>query len=830
MLPMSDDVRALGARLVGDDLIVFPVRHHSPACAWQLDRLLAGRRPSAILVEGPRGFTGTIPFLTHDAARMPLAIYTYVVERADGDAIPRRRASYYPFCDYSPELVALRAARALDVPARFIDLDFAEQCAFEDGGETPDLDRPADGAASLLDERRYERSRYLHALAQRLGCRDHEELWEHLFEAPATTRDLREHVAAVAAYCELARRESTQAELRADGTLAREAEMAWHIRAALAERAPGSGPVVAVMGGFHAVAMPALMADPPERPAIRRGRIADEASALIRYGFDRLDRLNGYAAGMTSPAWHQRVWEQMGRFSRLGSSNAEGEGKGGSDPGRRGRHEVALAALFDIADELRDRHQLALPMPALAAAFEQVLRLATLRQRHAPVRDDVLDAVRSCFVKGEADAEGALVLAVARRTLCGTALGTAPPGSSTPPLVKDFEFRARRQRLKIDDSEPHRAALDIYRRPDHRATSRLFHGLVLLGVPMATRTAGPDFVHGTGLDRLQEHWEYAYSAATAAMLVEASIYGVTLPLAVAARFDARIASFEDGAGSRDARGAAAMLTQACVLGLHDHLPRVIAMLRRSIGGDASFESVAAAAGTLGLLWESREPLEARSLDELPPLLQAAYERAIYLGQGMRGLVRDGAGTLDALTRLRELLASEGGRALDAALYWAMVQSLSTQHDAPLVRGAATGLAYASGRLSDTELGTAVAGHLDGLLAADAAVAFLRGLLHAAREAAWQQPALLAVLDGLLAQWGDDVFVEMLPELRLAFAEMTPKETDRIAQAVARLHGETDLALRVQVDVSAADVQAHLVLNRQLMDVLAADGLAAWGAP
>ena len=815
MPPLSDEVRALAARLLGDDLVVFPVRHHSPACAWHLDRLLRAVRPSAVLVEGPRGFTPLIPLLVDDAARMPLAVYTYAVERAQGDEAPRRRAAYYPFCDYSPELVALRAARALGVPARFIDLDYAEQAALDDG------QAPAGDAASLLDERHFERSRYLRELAERLGCRDHEELWEHLFEVPAAARTLDAHVAAVTAYCRLARLETSDEEMRRDGTLAREAEMAWHIRAALAERPAGAGPVVAVVGGFHAVAMPALLEAAPPRPVVSRERLADESAALIRYGFERLDRLNGYGAGMTSPAWHQRVWEQIARFSKLADADAASH---------RGHQEVALAVLSDIAQELRERHALPLPMPTLSAAFEQALRLAALRGRAAPVRDDVLDAVRSCFVKGEADAEGALILAVAHRLLCGTAMGSVPAGASTPPLVRDFEWRARRQRLRIDDSQPHHATLDIYRRADHRVTSRLLHGLALLGVPMARRTAGPDFVAGTGLERLQEHWDYTYSPATGAALVEASIYGVTLPLAVAAHFDARVAAFEAQSGGRDAGRAATLLTQGCVLGLHDHLPRVLAMLARCIAADATFESVASAAATLGLLWESREPLEARALESLPALLRAAYERAIYLGHGLRGLAGDGRATLDALIRLRELLCSAAGAHLDGALYWALVEQLAASHDAGVVRGAATGLAYGSGRLDEAALGAALAGHLDGLLPPAEAVAFLRGLLGSAREAAWQQADLLAVLNRLLARWDEDTFVAMLPEMRLAFAELTPKETDRVAQAVATLHGDAGLGTLVNTTITATELQAHLALGRRLDEVLVADGLAAWGTP
>ncbi len=810
MLQTSDAIRALSASLVRPDLIVFPVRHHSPGCAWQLQALLTRVRPAAVLVEGPAGFTPMIPLLVHAEARMPLALYTYAVRKAQGETPEKRRAAYYPFCDHSPELVALRAAAALGVPARFIDLDFAAQSLLDDASASEE-------ALSLLDERHFRRSQALAALARQLGCRDHEELWEHLFEAPAMGRELEAHVTDMAAYCQLARAEYSNEMLAADGTLPREAEMAWHIQKALSDRRDGDGPVLAVVGGFHAVALPALLSRPVQRPDIACGAIIEASSALIRYSFDRLDRLNGYVAGMSSPAWHQRLWElsqKPAKPSRAGAPQL--------------RQELALSFLFDIATELRERFRLALPLPALMAAFEQLLRLAELRGRPAPVREDLLDAVTSCFVKGDADGDGALVLGVARRMLSGQSMGKVPPGGSTPPLVRDFEYRARRQRLKIDDAQPRRAVLDLYRRAEHRLTSRLFHGLVLLGVPLATRMAGPDFVNGIGLDRLQEHWEYAHSAATEAALVEASVFGTTLALAVANRFDARLERFETGQLSRDAETAASLLTQACVLGLHDHLSRVAGLLGQVMAADASFASLASAASTLGLLRESREPLEAEGLRELPQLLQAAFERAIFLGRELRG--GDSPEVVEGLARLRELLHSEAGRALDASLFWEMVAGLQANHEAALTRGAAAGLLYSAGRLSDEALGEILAGHLQGLIAPQDAVAFLRGLLQTAREAAWQQRSLLQVLDATLQGWDETTFVANLPELRLAFADMTPKETDRIAEAAARLHGREDLGRLVRHDLSAEQVQTHLQASRLLHETLAADGLEGWVKP
>lgn len=811
-LPDSEGIRALAAELVREDLVVFPVRHHSPACALQLRRLIARRKPACILVEGPRGFTPLIPTLAHEDARAPLAVYTYAVHaRTDEAGGESRRAAYYPFCDYSPELVALREAARLDIPARFIDLDFAEQCLLESAAEDDDTQ-------SLLDEHHFQRSHHLQALARRLGCRDHEELWEHLFETDAASATVEGHIARLTAYCHLARLDANDEALAADGTLQREAEMAWHIREAVAARTSNEGPVLAVVGGFHAVAMPGALANPSPRPSLSRKAVSDESSAVIRYSFDRLDRLNGYAAGMTSPAWHQSLWVRTQQFEKLGHP-----------ADARVRREAALALLFDIADELRTRHHLALPMPALSAAFEQVLRLTTLRQRTAPTRVDVLDAVYSCFVKGDIDTDGAIVRAVALRLLGGESLGAVPSSTVRPPLLKDFDYRARRQRLRLDVNEPRSLVLDIYRRPEHRVTSRLLHGLGLLGVPFAVRTAGPDFIHGVGLDRLQEIWEYTFTPMTEAGLVEASLYGVTVPLAVANRYVDRLDRMQKDGEGRDARAASAALVQACVLGLHDHLVRAVALLRAAIAEDADFAAVAGATLSVGLLWESREPLEAQDVVQVPAVLAAAYERAIFLGTTLRGAPGDGGPAVGALLQLRELVRGPAGESLDAGLYWEMLFSLRRDHDLPMIRGAATGLLHAAGRLDDDELGASLRGHLQGLSQPREAVSFLRGLMQTAREAAWQQPALLEVLDRLLSEWDEQAFVSNLPELRLAFAEMTPRETDRIAEAVAGLHGAKDLGTLVRHDLAEEALQRNLALSGAVESVLAEDGLAAqWG--
>jgi len=802
---------ALAART--DELVVVPVRHHSPACALQLQRRLRTLRPSAVLIEGPRSFDALLPLLGHAEAEAPFAVHCHVVLEAGGDAAGgddgRRRAAWYPFCDHSPELVALRAGLALGAPVRFVDLDYDEQCRLEaDVGDRIEAD-------SLLHERHLRKSAHLQLLATRLGCRDHEELWEHLFEVPAVGTTPERHDAQVLAYCALARRDSTDRELAADGTLAREAEMAWHVQQALAARGPGAGPVVVVVGGFHAVVLPQLVRDRVPRPGITGPRVLRHDQAVVRYAFDRLERLHGYTAGMTAPRWQHEVWRRLARQHDAGGTDVA-----------RARDEAALQLLGEVAEELREKHRLPVPLPTLTAAFEHLQRLVHLRGRCAPAVDDLRDALGT-FVKGDADADGAVVRAVAARVLTGSAVGRVPAGAATPPLLRDFHVRARRQRLKIDDTEPRKLALDLYRRPEHRRTSRLLHGLVLLGVPFATRTAGPDFVAGRQLDRLQEHWLYTCTPATEAALVEAALHGTTVPEAVARRFLDKLASLAESGQARDARIAAAMLSHGCVLGLHEQMPRLLADLRQAIAADADFAAVVAAAGTIALLHESREPLEARAIDELPAVLTATYERALFLARSLPTNPPDARPIVQALQQLHELLASTAGRPLDAAAFTELLVHLRRRHPDPSLRGATAGLLHGAGDVANAFVLGELTGSLRGREHAADAVAFLRGLLTTARELAWQEPEVLQRVDEVLRDWSDAEFVHKLPELRLAFAALTPAETDRVARALGPLLGGDAIGPLVRHDLGAAEVQGNLQLSARVREVFAADGLAAW---
>ncbi|HEY1173102.1 MAG TPA: DUF5682 family protein [Verrucomicrobiae bacterium] len=814
----AEPVAALLPGLITERVTYFPIRHHSPACAHHLERLIRERRPDAILVEGPASFTPLIPLILHPKTKAPFAVYTSFVEEPEETpgtsplarlTGPPRHAAYYPFCDYSPELVALRTGAQTGASLRFIDLDYPGQVRAE---KSTAEKQGAPRVESLQEERHFKRSRYLQALARRAGCRDHNDLWDHLFETRMEGElDLDKFIHDVAAWCYYARADASPPELEADGTTAREAAMA----AAIQEELEQGHRVLVVTGGFHTVALPALVettrtqkTPPPKFP--------ESVVCLIRYSFEQLDALNGYAAGMPAPYYYDQIWQAATRAKSKGAYT-----------------DVAARFLVELGQLTRQKKlAIALSPADEIAALEQSSRLAALRAHPGPTREDLLDGIRSCFVKGAMDAEGAVVLGLARHALGGTRIGEVPAEAGSPPIVGDFHATALKLRLNIRETVRRKTSLDLYRKVSHRQTSRFLHSLAFLNVPFGTLTAGPDFVNGSGLERLFEHWNYQWSPQTESHLIEAGIFGATVEEAATNRLALAIAELEKNGQGRCAAEAVKMLIHACRMGLHRHTERLLGLVRTQIDGDPALGSLVGALNQLILLWESREPLEAHRLTEVPSLIQTAYQRACYLLHNLAVTPAEAAEeTLSQVLALRDLLHSRVAEhlGLDAGLCYAPLRKTFLQPTCPpLLSGGMAGVLHGEGHLPEDGLMRLLAGSLNAASSQPGEqTAFLTGLLRACRELAWRQRELIVAVEKLLSAWSEEEFVQRIPHLRMAFAELTPAETDRVAGVVAEVTGGERIDTRHTSNETEADLLMAVRVNALVQKTLADDGLSGW---
>lgn len=793
-------------------LYVVPLRHHSPACASHLEALIDEVAPEQILVEGPCDFDPMIPLVASEKTRPPVAIVA-LPKRKGGQRAEFSIVSYYPFCDHSPEYVALRAAVSRGCTVRFIDLPSSHRMMQQ--GQTEKQEPEV--AVSLTDERAFDANDYVGALCRRLGCRDQNELWDHLFESRAGGSDWRGFFTGVGTYCASVRAACSAEDMRRDGTLDREAQMIALTRAA---RESAKGPVVVVTGGVHTPALIDGLAAEPQSEAFEP--TAGEAEAyLIRYGFRQLDSLNGYAAGLPLPGFYDRLWARM----------ASG------DTGAALWRNLSVEILTAFTSHVRSAQpSLTPPVPVLTAALEGAARLAELRGRPGPSREDLLDACRSTLLKGEQLGETAPVVTLLRDFLTGSRIGDIPPGTGSPPLVESARAQARRLRFNVEEGDDRNRKLDIYREPRHREVSRFLHAMAFLETRFATKTGGPDFLSGVKLDLLFETWSYAWSPLVEARLIELAAGADTVADACVRELRKKVRRLEEEGRGRNAREAVALFLMACQAGIAKRALRILPLIEDEVTADPDLPSVIAALRELYLLWRSRHVLGMSGAEIVERLIGVAYARALYLLPDLRTAREDDLSPLlESLASLREVMTTAGPEteAVDETLFREAVAALLDAEVHPAIGGALAALAFLCGLLDGAALAGRLRGGLDGAyVRAEDRIAFLRGLVTISREVLWRVPGLVKTTDEIIAGLEEDEFIALLPHLRLAFSALDPRETDRMAQRIAA-HlqvAQTAATGAVRYDATAAEVQRNLKLSQALVRSLKQDGLAAFLAP
>ena len=804
-------------QLFADDIYFVPIRHHSPACAFALRQLLADIKPAAVLIEAPDTFQALIPLLLHPDTKPPVAILAQTRENKKntiheddemGDLQPEIQSAFFPLCDYSPEWIALRDGHALGAQLAFIDLPWKEKLRSDDTGLEVE---------NLQSERYLEHSRWLQLLARNSGCRDHHELWDRFFEQASCEKlcDWKTIFTQIFSWCAMARLDYEQEVLELEMSLPRERHMASWIKE---WRNKITGPMVVVTGGFHTLELLNWKNAAPlsTKPSAKKNN--DDQQWLIRYGFVQLDALNYYAAGMPSPAYYQNLWE--GLLARE------------ENPWQK-TTQCFLQLLVEKTrkDGLSD----ALSTADLFAANKQAMGLAYLRGHKGPGRNDLIDAVISCFMKRESDDGYQGLLTDLQNLMCGSRLGDIPASAGSPPLVEDARRQAKALGIKLDDSDQRKAHLDLYRKASHRARSRYFHLLNYLQITFAYWENGPDFLTGSRLDILFEDWRYAWSPSVEARLIELSTQGVSLQAIALRKLAQEEELLAQQGQARNAAGATQLVIRACLIGLHQRLPALLALVETHLHEDAVFSSVVNAGHQLLTLLQAREPLGLEADIEVLSLLQKVWFAALFLMPGLSGCKpEDEADCIRDLTALRDFtkrvtkIAATKNIVVDSSLMHERLRELANNSSsAASIKACAAALLYLDNQWQGADLASMLAGQFAAGADVETASGFLYGLMRTAPELLLCEPALLQQINQLVTQWSDEDFITFLPDLRQAFTYLQPQETDQLAQVICDLNGLRETIFEYYQSVSESDLQQGLNLHLLMEKALEDDGLMHW---
>ena len=796
------------------EIKLLPVRHHSPACAWQVKRVIEEWQPQAVLVEGPDTACPLIPAMIDPATKAPFAVYYSYDDTAGAVSEDKEKyRCYYPFLDYSPELAALRTGNARGAQVAFIDLPYGDILAASQEGKGM---RKEGEKSNYNDDYLLSRNAYLQRLCEKTGLRSFDEFWEKYFELEGLAQDSETWFGNLLTYCRQARESTPPEQLIEEGCLAREAYMTKKIlekareltgvskASQKAEVIQASQPgeqaeaawnrILVVTGGFHTPALAqrlgesdaemaadgsSAMADLPKKLV----SVKDQGVYLMPYSMEAADALNGYASGMPFPGFYQEIWEHV----------------------QETEQEEMLPYAKAVLDMIVATGKAVRRAEGSASTYDEICAcsmvegLAVLRGKPQPGAYELQDAVLSCFVKGEYNLATDEPMRLLRRQMTGRRVGELCQSAGEPPVLQDFRAQCKRYGLQISSTLENDVTLSIFSKKKHRQMSMFFHRLLFLEAPYARRMKGPNLQTGRDRNLMREIWKYKWNAQVMAALIDASVYGGSVEDAAKGLVQERLKK------AVYAREGALLLTQVLEMGLEGQLEQVYGRLQELLMTDTDFYSLAEALRSLTMVQQLRWLYDSEL--ETQDMILTCIRRLLGLLPGMaRVKEEDMSKCMEALKLLYQVIGRmEREESQERDSYFEALFAMDRDSEIQAgVHGCIHGLLYGGGREDVARIEQVCRGYLTGTREQMLKTAmFFRGLFYGAKDLVFVGDTFLRMLNEFLMQVGEEDFMQLLPELHMAFTYFTPAETDRIAQSAAGFHGKSRRQLQEQQAVPEA---------------------------
>lgn len=771
-----------------EKVMYYPVRHHSPACALHLQRTIEHYLPDLILIEGPADSMQLLPYIADPASEPPFCIY-YSYDDKEGKVSEEKEKyrAYYPFLSYSPELVAIREADKRQIPIRFIDLPYALRLINQVENE------PTEFQFFYNEDTEYEVNSYTAMLAQRSGCRSFSEFWESHFEQGAMEMDTPSFVRNVfhLGYFMRLATPDTDASLKEDRQ--REVYMAAEIRKHLSDYQR----ILVVTGAFHVSGlMDALLSE--EKQSLTTYAKDSVASYLMPYTFKEADSKSGYAAGMPFPAFYQAVWEKM----QKNSSDVFGS--------------TILEYIIKTAHFARKTQ--AISLPDEMNALNMARSLAALRGKKTAGVYELLDGVKSSFIKGDIHATSTFEIDFLLRLLSGMGAGKIVANDCIPLVVKEFRALCSQYRIKTTTVERQEVTLDIIKNPAHYKKSRFLHQLLFLETGFSTLQSGPDYVNQRNRNLVRETWICRYGTRVETRLIDLSVYGSTLSQVCASLIEK---NFKD---SMTAEELGKLLLSVQVMGVEGFYQQYEESIREVVQHEKNFVNLCKLLGSLRYLAHMQGLMDGEVNPIISDLGKKVFNEAVYLIPLVKQANQDEEQNVcEQMRNLYNFSLEEESWSDREILTMAVGDVLKDTFCNSRFYGLCLAVYYKEGRIEQQSFCDQIAAYLESSIAQpEQAASFVCGLFLVARDVLFMDSRILESMDRVIGNADNETFLMILPNLRYAFTCFLPMELNRLGRIVAETHQVSASRLSGSINVSQDEVAEAMRL-----DTWAAEALKIW---
>ena len=773
-------------KIIKENIKFFPVRHHSPACAFHLKKIIEEFKPETILIEGPSDANFLMEYMIDENTIAPFCIYSSYIDKSK-----EKCRSYYPFLDYSPEFVAIKKSHELKINCSFIDMPFA---SIIENSENNKNKKPI--SIYDKDNNKFNVNDYTSRLTKKSGLRSFAELWERDFEINGilkNSEDFIKNVFALGYYMRLIENEDIE-------TKNREYFMAKNIKECIDKKIDR---ILVITGSFHVNGIIDKLKDFEniERAfnKLKNYNIQNSSNYLIPYSFEEADQRKGYIAGIEYPAFYNNIWKKLNENL---IENAYTE--------------TVKSFIVKAAGINRDYYNV--NIPDCINAYYMAINLAKLRGKNNAGVYELIDAVKSAFVKGEISLENTGNIELMMKLLSGIANGKVSSKSIVPPVVLDFRNLCKTHRIRIDKTETTESTLDIIKDKNHFEKSKFFHKMRFLDIGFCKLIKGPDYIEKTDKNLAREIWKYKYNSQVEALLIDKSVYGTSVEELCLNFIKEKLKSRLNG------EEISKLIIESTVMGLYNFLIDNYNEIENIILSDNDFVSLCKALDNFsyliniekinGNINKDRENIFSNVdiISKIKSLSKLGFILAAQNMESIKNLDEENALKYSVYIKNLFIYTLENEDLDCREIFYGSIDSMTQNtFGSSHIYAVCLSIKYKLGKIGAKEFASIISNFLE-TAETESIAYFLNGVFLIARDILFINNDLINEIDKIVKNIEENKFMEILPNFRFAFTNLTPTETERLSLIIAKLYKTKESNTE---SISKEEIQRAKIIDKKI---------------
>ena len=773
-------------KIIKENIKFFPVRHHSPACAFHLKKIIEEFKPETILIEGPSDANFLMEYMIDENTIAPFCIYSSYIDKSK-----EKCRSYYPFLDYSPEFVAIKKSHELKINCSFIDMPFA---SIIENSENNKNKKPI--SIYDKDNNKFNVNDYTSRLTKKAGLRSFAELWERDFEINGILKkseDFIKNVYALGYYMRLIESEDIE-------TKNREYFMAKNIKECIDKKA---NKILVITGSFHVNGIIDKLKDfeniEIEFNKLKKYNIQNSSNYLIPYSFEEADQRKGYIAGIEYPAFYNNIWKKLNENL---IENAYTE--------------TVKSFIVKAAGINRDYYNV--NIPDCINAYYMAINLAKLRGKNNAGVYELIDAVKSAFVKGEISLENTGNIELMMKLLSGIANGKVSSKSIVPPVVLDFRNLCKTHRIRIDKTETTESTLDIIKDKNHFEKSKFFHKMRFLDIGFCKLIKGPDYIEKTDKNLAREIWKYKYNSQVEALLIDKSVYGTSVEELCLNFIKEKLKSRLNG------EEISKLIIESTVMGLYNFLIDNYNEIENIILSDNDFVSLCKALDNFsyliniekinGNINKDRENIfkDINIISKIKSLSKLGFILAAQNMESIKNLDEENALKYSVYIKNLFIYTLENEDLDCREIFYGSIDSMTQNtFGSSHIYAVCLSIKYKLGKIGAKEFASIISNFLE-TAETESIAYFLNGVFLIARDILFINNDLINEIDKIVKNIEENKFMEILPNFRFAFTNLTPTETERLSLIIAKLYKTKESNTE---SISKEEIQRAKIIDKKI---------------